>query len=81
VVGDVVGAGVGGAVVGTFVGVGVTVCCGVAVRRGDGVAAGVGERFGLRRAGRGVGDPAGAWELVRCVAAESLAVPGGLTHR
>jgi len=80
VVAEEVGAGVGGTVVGTFVGCGVTVCCGVAVRRGDGVAAG--ERCGLRRAGRGVGDCKAERELVGCAAALSPAVPcpGGLTH-
>ncbi len=78
-----VGVGVGGAVVGTIVGCGVTVWCGVGVRCADGVMDGAAERCGLRwEAGRGLGVGEGESEVVGCAAAaELLAVVGGLTHR
>jgi hypothetical protein len=83
-----VGVGVGCAVVGGFVGRGVTVCCGVAVRRGDGVSVGVGvgvgEWCGVRcGTGRFVCEGVGVGELECCAGGgESLAVldSGGLTH-
>lgn len=79
-----VGVGVGDPVPGGFVCCGVTVCRGVAVRCGDGVAAGVGELRGVRwGAGRFVCEGAGDGELVCCGGAGELLVAleaDGLTH-
>ena len=77
-----VGVGVGGALAGGLVACGVTVCRGVAVRWGVGVAAGVGELCGVRRgAGRFVCEGVGVAELDCVGAGEALAAgSGGLTH-